>query len=87
MALDKNHGITQWRYATKTDKIQIDEYDIFRDLGKYPPAPVGQNNIWFHLVYDVNHGRCHKEIMVSGGHTTDIPFESEYSGVISICGI
>ena len=61
MELDKNHGSNQWNDANKTEMVHIDEHDTFGDIRKYPLAPVGQNNIWLHLVYGVNHGGCHKE--------------------------
>ena len=65
----------------------LDEYETFKDLGKYSPSPVGYKKIWVHLVYDVNHGGSHKARLVSDGHITDIPVLSVYSGVVSLHGI
>ena len=40
-----------------------------------------------HLVYDANHYGRHKVRLVADVNLTDIPVESVYFGVISICGI
>ena len=37
MDLDKIHESTWWSDATRTDMEQLDEYDIFNNLGKYSP--------------------------------------------------
>ena len=36
------------------------------------------------MVYDVKHGGRHKSRLVAGGHLTDTPIESVYSGVVSL---
>jgi hypothetical protein len=41
-------------------------------------APVGYKKIRVHLIYDVR--------LVADGHLTDIPLESDYSGVVSLRG-
>jgi hypothetical protein len=40
-----------------------------------------------HLVYAVKHDRRHKACCVADGHLTDIPLDSVYLGVVSLCGI
>ena len=65
----------------------LDEYDKFKDHGKYLTSPVGYKKIWFHLVYDVKHYGCHKARLVADGNFTDIPVESIYYGIFSLCGI
>ena len=39
------------------------------------------------MVYDVKHNGRHKARLVAGGHLTDVPMESVYSGVMSLCGL
>jgi hypothetical protein len=39
-----------------------------------------------HLVFDVKHDGCHKARLVAGGHLTDPPLDSVYSGVVSLRG-
>ena len=36
------------------------------------------------MVYDVKHDGRHKFRLVAGGHLTDTPIESVYSGVVSL---
>ena len=55
MELEKRYGSTWWSYATKTEMGYLDKYDTFKDLGKYAQDPVGHNNIWLCLLYDVDH--------------------------------
>ena len=63
---------------TKTDMLQLDGYETFRNLGKYCLAPVVHNKIQVYLVYDVNHGGRHKARLVSYEHLTDITVKSAY---------
>ena len=74
MDLEKNRGSTWCSDSTRNEMGQIDEYDIFKDLGKDSSSPVGYNKIWVHLVYDANHDGRHKARLVSDGNLTDIPF-------------
>ena len=48
MDLDKNHGKIQWIDVTKTEMVQLDNYDKFRDIVKDDLAPPGYNKIWVH---------------------------------------
>jgi hypothetical protein len=68
---------------------QLAEYDTFRDLGHKDtaPPPTGYKKVCTYLVYDCKHDGRHKEWMVADGHLTDIPLESVYSGVVSLCGL
>ena len=38
------------------------------------------------MVYDIKHNGRHKARLVAGGHLTDVPMESVYSGVVSLHG-
>ena len=57
-------------------------YKVFKDVGKGTAVPEGYKNIQIHFVNDGRH--CAR--LVAGGHLTDIPVDSVYSGVISLCG-
>ena len=61
----------------------------FIDLGHNRAAtvPEGYKKIRLHLIYAVKHDGCHKARCVAGGHLTDVPNESVYSGVVSLRGI
>ena len=39
------------------------------------------------IIYNVKHDGRHKARLVAGGHLIDIPLESVYSGVVSLCGL
>jgi hypothetical protein len=72
--------------ATITEMSQLKEYECFIDAGIYgqDKPPDGHKKICAHLVFDVNHEGCHKAHYVAGGHLTDIPNVSVYSGVVSL---
>ena len=65
----------------------LDEYETFRDLGKYSLAQVGHNNIWVQLFYYVKHNRHHKSRLTVDGNLTYIPSKSVYYGVVYLCGV
>ena len=66
---------------------QLHEYKTFKELGKGGNPPNGYHKICVHLVFDVKHDGCHKSRLVANGHLTEVPLDSVYSGVISLCGI
>ena len=39
-----------------------------------------------HIVYDIKHDGRHRARLVANGQLTEVPAESVYSGVISLCG-
>ena len=45
--------------------------------------PVGYEHINCHLIFDVKMNFRHKSRFVAGGHTTNMPAESTYAGVVS----
>ena len=71
---------------------QLDDYDTFDDrgkaifdkYGKNMNAPPGFKKIRVHFVYAVKHDGRHKARLVAGGHLTDVPVDSVYSGVVSL---
>jgi hypothetical protein len=80
LKLDELNQSTKWNDATITEMSQLKEYECFIDAGIY-----GQDKP--HLVFDVKHDGCHKACSVAGGHLTNIPNASVYSGVVSLRGL
>ena len=89
MDLDRINGNTKWADAEKLEKNQLFEYETFDDRGHRSSnrAPDGYKKINLHFVYDVKHDGRHKARVVAGGHLTETPLESIYSGVVSLRGI
>ena len=85
LQLDERNGNTRWQDATKLEMSQLDDYATFKESGRVKPN--GYKQIRVHLVFDVKHDGRHKARLVANGHLTDLPLESVYSGVVSICGI
>jgi hypothetical protein len=84
MELDKKNKSTLWRNAIKKEMDQIAEYGTFRDLGRGATAPADYKKITVCLVFNVKHDLRHKARLVAGGHLTDPPNDSVYSGVVSL---
>jgi hypothetical protein len=86
LKLDELNQNTKWEDATITEMSQLKEYECFIDAGIYgrDKPPDGHKKICAHLVFDVKHDGCHKACYVAGGHLTNIPNESVYSGVVSL---
>ena len=92
--IDKKNGNTLWQDAERLELIQLHDYKTFDNRGKAifgigkknipKNAPVGYKRIRVHFVYDVKHDGRHKARLVAGGHLTDVPAESVYSGVVSL---
>ena len=85
--IDEKNGNRKWQDSEELEKDQLLEYDTFLDLGKGSPVPEGYKKIPCHMVYDVKHDGRHKSRLVAGGHRTDTPVESTYSGVVSLLGV
>ena len=66
------------------ETTQLEDYETFEDLGKNVPGPAGFKKIRVHFVFDVKHDGRHKARLVAGGHLTDDPVDSVYSGVVSL---
>ena len=62
-------------------------YGFFKDCGTNVKDPNGYKKINVHLVFDVKHDGRHKARLVAGGHLTEIPVDSVYWGVVSLCGL
>jgi hypothetical protein len=86
LKLDELNQNTKWKDATITKMSQLKEYKCLIDAGIYgrDKAPDGHKKIRAHLVFDVKHDGCHKACYVAGGHLTNVPNMSVYSGVVSL---
>ena len=89
MQIDAQNKNTKWQDATKLEFNQLDKYETFEDAGdsKSTVAPKGYTKITVHLVFDVKDDGRHKVCCVAGGHLTEIPLDSVYSGVVSLRGL
>jgi hypothetical protein len=86
LELDELNQNTKWENATITKMSQLKEYECFIDAGIYgqDKPPDGHKKIRAHLVFDVKHDGRHKAHYVAGGHLTNVPNASLYSGVVSL---
>lgn len=85
--LDDHSGDTQWQDATALEMSQLHECNTFKDCGHRRDPPNGYKKFRTHLVFDCKYDGHHKEQMVADGHLTDVPLDSVYSGIVSLCGI
>ena len=91
VALDLKNGNTKWQDSEKLETSQLMQYEVFDDRGhKSNPNSTPSREykkITLHFVYAVKHDGRYKSRAVAGGHLTDTPTESVYSGVVSLRGI
>ena len=66
---------------------QLDEYNIFNDLGKNIIPPKGSKKISVHLIYVIKHDIRHKSRCVADGHLTEVLLDSLYLGGVSLRGL
>ena len=85
--IDDKNGNTCWQDAEKVELDQLREYETFKDLGKGAAVPAGFKKIPCHMCYDFKADGMYKARYVGGGHRTDTPIGSIYSGVVSLPGI
>ena len=62
------------------------DFEVFKDAGKDAPAPERHKNVCVHLICDVKHDGRHCARPVADGHLTDVPVDSDHSGVASLQG-
>jgi hypothetical protein len=86
LKLDELNQDTKWKVATITEMSQLKENKCFIDAGIYgrDKPPDGHKKICAHLVFNVKHDGHHKACYVAGGHLTNVPNMSVYSGVVSL---
>ena len=71
--------------AVSSDRKSL-RYDNYGHI-RANRAPTGYKRITLHFVYAVKHDGRYKARVVAGGHLTDAPIESVYSGVVSLRGV
>ena len=83
---DEENGNTLWQEAEAKEIEQMFEYNVFEDRGHCSTGqrPEGYKQIRLHLVNACKHDGRRKARIVAGGHLTDPPLESVYSGVVSL---
>ena len=82
--LDAKNGTSKWQDAEKSELDSLYGYSTFNDQGKGAKAPDGYQRINVHFIYAVKHDLRHKARLVAGGHLTEPPIDSVYSGVVSL---
>ena len=87
MLIDERDGNDKWAKSEELERSQLFDYETFTDKGLGAPIPEGYKKIPCHFVYDVKHDGRYKSRLVAGGHRTDTPIDSVYSGVVSLQGI
>jgi hypothetical protein len=91
LRIDAKCKNTCWQDSERLELSQLDEYNTFIDKGvakidskgRILNPPEGYKKICCRIVYDVKHDGRHKSRFVAGGHLTEVPVDSVYSGVVS----
>jgi len=81
---DQENGNTRWQDAMALEMSQLKEYGTFKNLGKGGEPPPNFKKIRVHFVFAVKHDGRHKARLVAGGHLTEPPVDSIFSGVVSL---
>ena len=87
LLIDEKNGNHKWAEAEEKELKQLFDYAAFKSIGKGVPIPEGYQKIPYHFVYAIKHDGRYKARLVAGGHRTDTPIDSTYSGVVSLQGI
>ena len=82
--IDKENGDTKWQDAMTLEVNSLQEYQTFVSMGKdkFPSKEFKRIKVLF--VFAVKHDGRHKARLCAGGHLTDVPLDSVYSGVVSL---
>ena len=86
MKLDAKNKNTKWKDAIELEMKHIFGYKVFKDMNKGYVMSDNFKKIQVRLVFNVKHDGRHQARLVAGGHLTDEPDDSTYSGVVSLCG-
>jgi hypothetical protein len=89
MKFDEITRNDRWDRSVKAEMQQLDDYHCFIVAGIHgrDSPPTNYKKIQAHLVFNVKHDGQHKARFVGGGHLTNVPTESVYSGVVSLGGV
>ena len=77
MHLDTQNDNHLWEEAERLETSQLNDYDLFEDLGFNAEMPDGCTKIPAHFVYDVKHDGRRKARFVAGGHRTETPADDK----------
>ena len=83
------NGNVKWQDATKLEMQQLKDYECFKDVGIHGKElpPKGYKKIRVHFIFNIKHDGHHKVQHIAGGHLTNVPIDSIYSGVVSLWGL
>ena len=91
MRFDAENGNDKWKQATNLEVTLLDSFGVFKTGSKarykgrkLTNAPDGYQHIRSRMIYDCKHDGRHRARYVAGGHLTDIPLDSCYSGVVAM---
>ena len=84
LQIDKDNDNKVWETSIGLEMDQLNEYKTFRNMGKHAKIPRDHQKIQVHFVFDVKHDLRCKSRLVAGGHMTDPPKDSVYSGVVTL---
>jgi hypothetical protein len=84
LKLDEKNGNKLWQESLNIEMDQIDDYETFRHVPRNLPPPPDYKLIRVHFVFTVKHDLRRKSRLVAGGHMTDPPKDSVYSGVVTL---
>ena len=87
LRFDEENGSTKWLDSMKLEIQQLMDYQTFIVKGTNVYMPADFTKIRCRMVFAVKHDGRHKSRFVVGGHLTDDPGESVYSGVVSLRSI
>jgi hypothetical protein len=81
------NGNRKWQEAEELEIALMSEYGVVSNKGKETTLPEEYIKIKCRMIHDVKHDGRHCARLVAGGHLTPIPFDSPYSGVLSLRGL
>ena len=84
LQIDKDNDNKVWETSIGLEMDQLAECKTFRNMGKHAKIPRDHQRIRVHFVFDVKHDLRCKSRLVAGGHMTDPPKDSVYSGVVTL---
>ena len=87
VCLDEANDNAPWQDIVKVEMELMKTHKAFKDHGKDALTLDGFKNFRFHPVFNVKHDGHHHGQLVTNMHSTDVPVESDYSGVVSLRGL
>ena len=84
LELDRKNNDNSWFLAIKKELDQLNEFNVFRPLGKGEKLSPEYQRIPYHVVFDVKFDLRRKARYVAGGDRTTVEKEDLYSGVVGM---